>query len=116
MSETIYDSAPQPDPTDPEIFQHGVAVFMVASPRSMTIEKWVRSVAAETGLRMDWRMIGGRGTVLVLGDRADCERGQQACADAIDRLKEMYMACPYNFTKSPSPDDVVYRTLDIEAP
>ena len=40
MSETIYDSAPQPDPTDPEIFQHGVAVFMVASPRSMTIEKW----------------------------------------------------------------------------
>lgn len=105
--------APQPGRTDQEIFDNGTAVLMVASPRSQTIEDWVQSVAKETGLRMDWRMIGGRGVVLVLGDRAAAVRGQTACIVAIERLKDAYMSCEYNWTKNPERTDVIYRALEI---
>jgi hypothetical protein len=108
-------NAPQPGPTDPDIFQNGIGVWLVSGPRSMTIEEWVQGLAKTTGLRMDWRQIGGRGVVLVLGDRAACERAQKACADATDALRDLYMACPFNWTSTPERRDVYGQPLDIEA-
>lgn len=106
-------NAPQPGETDPKIFKQGTPVFMVASPRSQTIEDWVQLIARETGLRMDWRLVGGRGIVLVLGDRGEAQRGQHACTEALERLRAMYMACTYNFTTDPKPSDVVSMPLAI---
>lgn len=107
-------NAPQPGPTEREIFNKGTAVYLVAGPRSQTIEDWVQTLAKITGLRMDWRMIGGYGAVLVLGSRKDCLRGQKACADQINALIHMYMTCTYNWTKNPDPRDVTHRPIEIE--
>lgn len=109
-------NAPQPPPTDPEIFKHGTAIWVVAGPRSQTVEDWVQVLARTSGPRMDWRQIGGRCVVLVLGDRAACERGQSVCASAMEALRDQYMACTYNFASTPERDDVTGRPLDLGAP
>jgi hypothetical protein len=107
--------APQPPPTDPDVFQHGVPIWLVTGPRSQTTEDWVQGLARATGLRMDWRQIGGRAVVLVFGDRAACERGRQACADAMEALRDQYVACPYNWSQTPERTDVTGRALEPDA-
>lgn len=109
-------SAPQPGRTDQEIFDHGAPILLLASPRSMTIEEWVQGIAKLTGTRTDWRMVGGYGIVLVLGDLETCKRVQKACLDNWEALVDQYMACTYNFTTRPERSDVVRHVYDLEAP
>ena len=45
-------NAPQPPPTNPEIFKNGTAIYCLSGPRSQTIEDWVVTLAKLTGLTM----------------------------------------------------------------
>lgn len=115
MSRINPQHAPQPPQTDPEIFKHGTAVWLVSGPRSQTTEEWVQGLARTTGLRMDWRQVGGRAVVLVLGDRRDCERGRDACRHGMEALRDQYMACTYNWLSEPDRYHVQGAPIDIEA-
>jgi hypothetical protein len=66
-------SLPDPERCDQDIFSYGELVCVLDSNKS-NAEAWVRSVAAESGQRVDWHYYGGRVIVLVLGDysRARC--------------------------------------------
>lgn len=95
--------------TDPEIFERGTAVAMIAGPRSHTIEDWVQSIAksAHPRLRVDWRMVGGRAIVLCLGSDAACAHVREQIEARWDDLVDAYMACTDNFTANPERRDVM---------
>lgn len=102
------------DQTDPEIFAHGKPVLMLAGPRSHTIEEWVQDVAAVSGTRTDWRLVGGRAIVLTL-DNADRVRG--VCEELWPVLIDAYVACTDNFGSPPfAPNDVQRLWLPEDAP
>jgi hypothetical protein len=56
-----------------DIYANGELVCVLDS-NPLNAETWVRSVAEESGQRVDWHYYGGRVVVLVLGDysRARC--------------------------------------------
>ena len=62
-----------PERCNSDIYANGELVCVLDSNKS-NAETWVRSVAAESGQRVDWHYYGGRVVVLVLGDysRARC--------------------------------------------
>ena len=67
-----------PPPCDHEIFTSGVGLCVIDA-RMHAAEKWVQSVAALSGQRVDWHYSGGRANVLVLGDHGK----------ALDAVKEL---------------------------
>jgi hypothetical protein len=70
MQDSIADSEPDEEPMemDKEIYENGKTVFVSHSIPSKKFEKWVKSVAKECGLRVDWFCMGGRDVVRTLGD------------------------------------------------
>jgi hypothetical protein len=60
--------APLPPPCDSEVFESGTPVFISAEIPSEIFEVWVKSVADESGQRVDWHYVGGRAVVKALGD------------------------------------------------
>lgn len=60
---------PDPEPCNPEVFEHGDPIFMTHGIPSNAMEQWVKKVAKESGQRVDWHFAGGRAVVLFLGDR-----------------------------------------------
>lgn len=70
---------PDPQPCDPEIFQHGTVIFITHTIPSNAMEGWVRKVAEASGQPVDWHFVGGRACVRALGDL-------QAVRAAIDAL------------------------------
>lgn len=66
---------------DPEIYEHGVTVCMLAGAPAEVIEGMVRRMARDSGQRMDWHYIGGRANVLVIGDVL---KAQEAAKDVIE--------------------------------
>jgi len=63
------------DRCDPEIYEYGAVVAVIADRTAAAIERLVQQTARETGQRIDWHYVGGRGVVRVLGD---AERVRQA--------------------------------------
>ncbi len=74
---------PTPDPCDPEIFEHGTAV-LVLNGASNAVERYVRTLARVSGVRMDWHYVGGRAVVRMVGDSADWARVLAAALNEID--------------------------------
>lgn len=70
-----------PPPCDQEIYQQGQCIATLYG-RSSDIETWVRSVAKQTGTRLDWHMGGGRSRVLYLGD----DQGKNAVIEKMNEL------------------------------
>lgn len=103
---SLSNGAPQPPPTPKNIFEHGTPILIISGPRSQTIEDWVQTIAKLTGTQTDWRLIGGRAIVLVLGDKEACQKILTACYDHWEALVDSYMQCPYNFTQNPERRDV----------
>lgn len=60
-------------PCEPDIFRQGKPIAFLDG-RSHAVETWVQSVAATSGIRVDWHYSGGLAQVLYLGDDADRER------------------------------------------
>jgi len=56
------------DRCDPEIYEHGEAVAIIADRKAGEIELLVQQTAHETGQRVDWHYVAGRGVVKVVGD------------------------------------------------
>lgn len=97
-------------PCDADIFKNGIVVAQVTGPRSTTIEAWIQIVRAACGERVDWRMAGGRGMVLAIGDLAKVDAALSAHRQL---LVDMYMDAPDNWIKTPQPADVqltIYNT------
>lgn len=61
---------PDPAPCAPDIFENGEPVFMTHSIPSNAMERWVRLVADDCKLPVDWHFSGGRAVVLTTGDLA----------------------------------------------
>ncbi len=59
---------PTPPPCDQSIYNDGVVVLISDSIPSNAMERWVRSVAEDSGQRVDWHFVGGRAVVKALGD------------------------------------------------
>lgn len=74
---------PDPPPCDPEIFENGKGVCVIAGSAN-ALERWVRAVAKIANAKLDWHYSGGRGNVLHLGD-AD---SRQRVFNAIEELKD----------------------------
>lgn len=53
---------------DPEIFNSGIAVAVIADRGGDAIEALVQQIATETGVRIDWHYVAGRGIVRAIGD------------------------------------------------
>jgi hypothetical protein len=53
---------------DKEIFEHGKTVGWIDAC-SYIAEEWVKSIAAESGQRVDWHRAGGRAVIRFIGDR-----------------------------------------------
>ena len=97
--------------TDAEIFEKGTPVLMIDGPRSATIEDWVQSIAKRTQTRTDWRLVGGRAIVLVLGDRLAQLEVIAACFKFWDELVLEYLTCKENFCAKPAQNDVQWSML-----
>jgi hypothetical protein len=81
-----------PPTTDPEILRLGTPVWVVNGPPAEVVDEWVRMIARDTDLRMDWHHVPGRGeVVLVIGDRATCDLARQACADYMEILRRKHV-------------------------
>jgi hypothetical protein len=78
---SVFRKESDPPPCDHEIYQHGQYVAALYG-RSVDIEEWVRSVAKQTGARLDWHMVGGRSRVLYLGD----DQGKNAVIEKMNEL------------------------------
>lgn len=50
-----------------DVYKHGTVVGIIAAP-SAVVEAVVREAASQSGQRMDWHYVGGRGVVKTLGD------------------------------------------------
>ena len=55
-------------PCDPDIYQNGLAVAVIAERKANEIENLVKKIAKETGVKIDWHYVGGKAEVLALGD------------------------------------------------
>ena len=97
--------------TDPKIFEKGSPVLMLAGPRSITIEAWVKAIAEESGERVDWRLVGDRAILLVLDDESVRTKVRALTVSRLDSLRDAYMACTSNFTKNPQRDDVQWGEM-----
>lgn len=53
---------------DPEIYENGQAVAVIADRNSNGIETLVQEIATQTGIAMDWHYVAGRGIVRAMGD------------------------------------------------
>lgn len=53
---------------DPEIYNHGVPVAMIADRNAQAIQDLVETIAQQTKQRIDWHYVGGRGIVKVIGN------------------------------------------------
>lgn len=58
------------DHIDPDIYENGTAVAIIIAPGKADIETFVQRVAKESGQRVDWHYMGGRGVVRAIGDLA----------------------------------------------
>lgn len=56
------------DVCDTEIFNNGKAVAVIADRNSEAIEALVVEIASQTGVRIDWHYVAGRGIVRAIGD------------------------------------------------
>lgn len=57
-----------PPPCRPDIYERGLHVCILAGPRAVQIEEYVKECAAATGQAVDWHYVGGRANVLTIGD------------------------------------------------
>jgi hypothetical protein len=108
MSNTFVGQTPK------AFMDHGRSVVMIASPRSHTIETWVQGIVRETGLRLDWRLVGGRAIVLVIGDDDEFLAARAALEAGWERLVDAYMICPDNFTRNPERRDVMQAWFALD--
>jgi hypothetical protein len=53
---------------DPEVYEKGECVWLVAGLCSTAIEAVVVRVREETGAKVDWHYMAGRGLIRVVGD------------------------------------------------
>lgn len=61
--------------------------------------------------RVDWRFVGGRAILLVLGDAEEQKLVRELAIANIEQLCDAYMVCTSNFSKNPSRDDVQWSVL-----
>jgi hypothetical protein len=57
-------------PCDPDIYENGTTVAVVADRDANGIEQLVWHIAYTTGQRVDWFYMAGRGVVRAIGDLA----------------------------------------------
>ena len=55
-------------PCDPEIFEHGKAVAIIADRSAQKIEDLIVRVAGLSYQRIDWHYVAGRGVVRCIGN------------------------------------------------
>lgn len=56
-------------PCDLDVYESGIAVAIVHDPGgAAAIDAWVLLIRRESGQRVDWHYVGGRGVVKVIGD------------------------------------------------
>ena len=72
-----------PPPCNTEIFKKGKSVVALDA-RSHAAEKWVKAVAKESGVPVDWHYSGGIANVLYLGD----SKARAKVIKAIDKLED----------------------------
>ncbi len=71
---------PTPTPCNPEIFQKGEGVCILAGS-SNSVERWVQAVAKKADAQVDWHYSGGRANVLHLGDAESRQRVYNAMGE-----------------------------------
>ena len=82
MTDKTASGAPMPPPCDPKILKNGVVVAVLDAP-SEHAEEWVKTVAARSGVPVDWHYIGGRAVVKALAkNERDLGRVHAAIAAA----------------------------------
>lgn len=75
-----------PTPCDDEIYHKGEQVALLDG-HSWAIEEWIRAIAVQSGARIDWHYIAGRGRVLFLGDETERERVLNTMRDMKPQLR-----------------------------
>lgn len=108
-------STDEPAPTGDEVIRDGRPVLLLTGPRSHTTQAWVDGVAEDVSARIDWRLVGSRALILVLGDPEELSRVRAALIDRIEDLVDAYMACKDNFTRNPERGDVQWQPYDESA-
>lgn len=88
------------DKCDAEVFRNGLSLAALDASSS-SAERWVRTVAAQSGQRVDWHYSGGVAHVLVLGDHG------KAMAAAKNITASADDAGCYRTGVTPIPDGVI---------
>jgi hypothetical protein len=74
-------------PMSLDLCENGIAVAIVHSVPSATIEAWIRAVRGWARVEVvDWGFIGGRAVVSTLGTPEEVERVREACASLLPAL------------------------------
>jgi hypothetical protein len=55
-------------PCDSKIYEKGIVVAIIADRNAQEIESLVTDARKQTGQRVDWHYIGGRGVIKVIGN------------------------------------------------
>lgn len=55
-------------PCDAKVYRNGTVVFITNTIQAPELNRWVESVARESGQRVDWHFAAGRAVVKALGD------------------------------------------------
>jgi hypothetical protein len=63
-------------PCNPKIFTEGKSILAIDG-KSRNVETWVRKIAQQAKVLIDWHYSGGIAHVLLLGDIGDWERAQE---------------------------------------
>lgn len=82
------------DRMDPELYQDGVGFLVVANPRASVIEAWVKAVAKDAGVRVDWHFAGGRARVCAMP--AELEQAKAAARRLLPALQAAWLVSEEN--------------------
>jgi hypothetical protein len=78
------------DQCDPQIYEKGTPICIIAGPKAADIESWVQQIAQTTEQKVDWHFVGGRAVVKYLGDSKGAFKVVDAIKSTLPLLEAIY--------------------------